>query len=142
MITEKLNAVTKPTQFRLPRLEDIFDSIGQSNATIFSVSNCASGFYQIKMDPETAHKSAFITQDGVWQRKRMPFCLCNAPASFQLVMSQAVRNMNWSSVVVYIDDILCFSKNFEEHLIHLNQVFACLRKAGSLYFTFGPLRSA
>ncbi|CAG2189252.1 Retrovirus-related Pol polyprotein from transposon 17.6,Retrovirus-related Pol polyprotein from transposon opus,Retrovirus-related Pol polyprotein from transposon 297 [Mytilus edulis] len=81
------------------------------------------------MDEETRHKSAFITRNGVYEFLRMPFGLKNAPISFQQLMSNVLRGLNWQFVLVYVDDILVFSRSFEEHLSHLEQVFTCLRDA-------------
>ena len=82
------------------------------------------------MDNKTAHKAAFITRSGVYQWKRMPFGLMNSPASFQLLMSQVLKHLNWKCILVYVDDILLFSKNFQEHLSKLEQVFSHLKEAG------------
>ena len=68
----KLNVITKPIFYPLPRFDDVIDTIGQSKAKIFSVLDCASGFWQIPLDPETKHKSAFITQDGVFEFNKLP----------------------------------------------------------------------
>ncbi|KAK3084156.1 hypothetical protein FSP39_009188 [Pinctada imbricata] len=126
----KLNAITQQHTFPLPRLEDVFDTIGISKAKIFSTLDLASGFWQIPMDPETAHKSAFVTPTGVFQWKRMPFGLVNAPASFQALMTQVLRGLNWKTCLVYVDDILVFSANFSQHLQHLNEIFERLTTAG------------
>lgn len=126
----KLNAVTKQFTFPLPRLEDVFDTIGSSQAKLFSTLDLASGFWQIPMDSDTKHKSAFVTPSGVYQWKRMPFGLVNAPASFQALMTQVLRGLNWKTCLVYVDDILVFSNSFKEHLQHLEQIFARLTEAG------------
>lgn len=126
----KLNAVTKPMSFPLPRLEDVFDSLGEKQPTVFSVLDLASGFWQIPLDPETKHKTAFTTHHGVFQWNKLPFGLMNSPASFQLVMAEVLRGLNWKSVLVYVDDILIFSKSFDEHLTHLEEVFGRLSQAG------------
>ena len=126
----KLNAVSQPMFFPMIRMEDVIDSIGESQAQLFSVLDCASGFWQIPMDPETKDKSAFITPEGVFEWNRMPFGLKNAPMTFQMLMSEVLRDMNWKYVLVYVDDIIIFSKTFEEHLNHLHQVFSKLREAG------------
>lgn len=126
----KLNAVTKQFTFPLTRLEDVFDTIGSSQAKLFSTLDLASGFWQIPMDSDTKHKSAFVTPSGVYQWKRMPFGLVNAPASFQALMTQVLRCLNWKNCLVYVDDILVFSNSFKEHLQHLEQIFARLTKAG------------
>lgn len=104
-IYRKLNAVTTQFTLPLPRLEDVFDTIGTSQAKLFSTLDLASGFWQIPMDNETKHKSAFVTPSGVYQWKRMPFGLVNAPASFQAIMTQVLRGLNWKSCLVYVDDI-------------------------------------
>ena len=71
----KLNTITKPIAHPLPRLESVFDAIGSAKAKYFTNLDLASGFWQISMDPETKHKSAFITHDGVYESNRMPFGL-------------------------------------------------------------------
>lgn len=109
----ELNAVTKQFTFPLPRLEDVFDTIGSSQAKLFSTLDLASGFWQIPMDSDTKHKSAFVTPSGVYQWKRMPFGLVNAPASFQALMTQVLRGLNWKTCLVYVDDILVFSNSFK-----------------------------
>lgn len=120
----KLNAVTKQFTFPLPRLEDVFDTIGTTQAKFFSTLDLASGFWQIPMDEETKHKSAFVTPTGVYQWKRMPFGLVNAPASFQALMTHVLRGLNWKTCLVYVDDILVFSNSFTDHLKHLDEIFS------------------
>ncbi|CAC5403244.1 Retrovirus-related Pol polyprotein from transposon gypsy,Retrovirus-related Pol polyprotein from transposon 297,Retrovirus-related Pol polyprotein from transposon 17.6,Transposon Ty3-I Gag-Pol polyprotein,Transposon Ty3-G Gag-Pol polyprotein,Retrovirus-related Pol polyprotein from transposon opus,Retrovirus-related Pol polyprotein from transposon 412 [Mytilus coruscus] len=115
--------------FPLPRLECVFDTLGESQANIFSSLDLYSGFHHIEMDEETRHKSAFITRNGVYEWLRLPFGLRNSPVSFQMIMTQVLRGLNWKFVLVYVDDILIFSKTFEEHLRHLEQVFSRLRDA-------------
>ncbi len=124
-----LNRLTIPASYPLPRLEDAFDAIGDSQAQIFSTLDLASGFWQIPMDPETAHKASFVTQSGLYSWRVMPFGLRNAPATFQMVMARALQGLTWKSVLVYVDDVLIYSKNFEEHLGHLQAVFDRLRSA-------------
>lgn len=82
------------------------------------------------MENETKHKSVFVTPSGVYQWKRMPFGLVDAPASFQALMTQVIRGPNWKTCLVYVDDILVFSNSFKEHLQHLEQIFTRLTAAG------------
>ncbi|XP_048252488.1 uncharacterized protein LOC125380443 [Haliotis rufescens] len=126
----KLNAVTKPIFFPLPRLEDVIDAIGEKHAQMFSVLDCASGFWQIPLHPETKHKSAFITQDGIFEFNRLPFGLKNAPAAFQQTICSALQAMNWKHILIYVDDMIIYSRTFEEHLHHLKCVFGKLKEAG------------
>ncbi|MEW8547939.1 MAG: reverse transcriptase domain-containing protein [Candidatus Thiodiazotropha sp.] len=125
----KLNKITVPISHPIPRLEDVFDAIGESQATFFSILDLNSAYFQIELDPETRHKSGFVTHDGVYEFLRMPFGLRNAPMSFQMLMSQVLKGLNWKFVLCYIDDILVFSPNFTEHLEHLGEVFQRLREA-------------
>ena len=125
----KLNAITEDMHYPLPRLEDIFDTLGNSNANMFSTLDLASGFWQIPLDPETKQKSAFVTHQGVFQFKRLPFGLKNAPMSFQALMSKVLKNLNFKVALVYIDDILVFSKDFNQHLEHLDLIFSTLSSA-------------
>ena len=124
-----LNKITKPQSFPLPHIESVFDAIGASKANYFTNLDLMSGFWQMELDPDSRHKAAFITQRGVYEWTRMPFGLTNAPISFQTLMASVLRGLNWRSVLVYIDDILLFSNTFQEHLVHLDQVFNRLREA-------------
>lgn len=125
----QLNKITVPMSFPLPHLESVFDSIGAAKANYFSNLDLMSGFWQMELDEESQKKAAFITQRGVYEWTRMPFGLTNAPISFQTLMSSVLRDLNWKSVLVYVDDILIFSHTFEDHLMHLKQVFSKLREA-------------
>ena len=125
----RLNKVTKPMAFPLPRMECVFDTIGQSRAQYFTSLDLHSAFLQIGMHPDSRHKAAFITQNGIYEYKRMPFGLMNAPVSFQMVMTQVLRGMTWKHCLIYLDDILVFSENFEAHIKHLGQIFGRIREA-------------
>lgn len=96
----KLNAVTKQHTFTPPRLKYDFDTIGISKTNIFFTLDLASGFWQIPMDTETAHKSAFVTPTGIYLWKRMPF---------GLVMAQLVSKLSWpkSLEVLIGKHVLC-----------------------------------
>jgi len=126
----KLNAITKPMFYPLQRFDDVIDSVGESQAQLFSVLDCASGFWQIPLHPKTKHKSAFITQEGVFEFNRLPFGLKNAPMAFQSTMAKALNAMNWKYVLIYIDDIIIYSQTFSDHLKHLKAVFGKLKEAG------------
>ena len=125
-----LNALTKKDRFPLPRIDVLLHRA--SKARIFSKIDLASGFHQIQVYPQHRELTAFIlpeTVDGhsLWEWKVMPFGLVNAPSTFQRAMSVALRGCE-AFTVVYIDDILVFSPNEEEHLEHLHKVFAALQR--------------
>ena len=126
----KLNKITKPLSFPLPRLECVFDTVAEAQSQIFSTFDLHSGYWQLQMDPETKHKAAFITQKGVYEWKWLGMGLRNSCVSFQMFMSQVLRGLHWKNMLVYVDDICVFSKNFDEHLVHLQQLFERLRSAG------------
>ena len=125
----KLNAVTVPQSFPLPHLDSVFDAIGEAKAQYFSCVDLKSGFHQVPLSDESKHKSSFITQSGIYQFTRMPFGLMNSPITFQAMMSHVLRGLNWKFLLVYVDDILVFSRTFEEHLSHLSQDFDRLHEA-------------
>src|SRR4051812_43076423 len=106
----------------------MLDSLGGS--TWFTSLDLASGYWQVEMDPKDRERTAFITQFGTYQFTVMPFGLCNAPATFQRLMDDVLRDLLWDFVVVYLDDLNIFSRTFEEHLTHLRTVFDRLKQAG------------
>lgn len=115
----KLNQETIPDKFPLPNIEDLLNQL--NNAQIFSTLDLASGFHQIEMDEGSIEKTAFSTESGHYEFLRMPFGLCNAPPTFQRAMNMMLSNT--PNCLVYMDDIIIFSKNIEEHLQHLEIVF-------------------
>ncbi|GES83881.1 KRAB-A domain-containing protein [Rhizophagus clarus] len=123
----KLNKVTKRDCYPLPRIDDMLETL--SGSQWFSSLDLASGFWQVELDQKDQEKSTFITRFGTYEFTVMPFGLCNAPATFQRLMDTVLRDILWQFVVVYIDDINVRSKTFEEHLLHLEQVFSRLAQA-------------
>ncbi len=123
-----LNAITQKDAYPLPRIDDMLDSFGRSRW--FSSLDLASGYWQVEMVPNDRLKTAFITQFGIYQFKVMPFGLCNAPATFQRLMDEVLRDLLWKFVMVYLDDVIVYSETFEDHLEHLNEVFDRLEVAG------------
>ena len=129
----KLNDVTIKDSYALPRIDDCLDSL--SGSRFFSALDLASGYWQISLAEEDKCKSAFSTHDGLFSFEVMPFGLTSAPATFQRVMQDTLRGLQWDICLVYLDDILIFSKDFDEHLERLGQVFDRLKTAG---FTLKP----
>lgn len=125
----KINKITIPINFPLPNLTDVFDALADAQPTIFSVLDLKSGYHQILLDPATKEKTTFVTHSGQYQFLRLPFGLSNAPASFMSLMAHVFKGMTFQSVLCYLDDILVFSKDFESHLLHLQEVFDRLRTA-------------
>ena len=124
----KLNSITRKDVYPLPRVDDIFDTL--NGARYFTSLDLASGYWQVELDEHAREKSAFTTYHGLYEFVRMPFGLCNAPATFQRVMQAVLAGLTWQSCFVYLDDILIASKTFGEHIRSISEVFARLRAAG------------
>ena len=127
-----LNLLMKPDVFPLPRMDDLLDQLGQSK--FFSTLDLASGYWQVKVHPDSREKTAFITHQGLYEFKVMPFGLRNAPAVFQRLMQCVLSGLNPPEgpdfVSVYLDDIIVFSRTLDDHLCHLSLVIHRLARAG------------
>ena len=124
----KLNTLTVKDTYPLPRIEECLDSLG--DAVIFSTLDCNSGYWQIPVAKADQDKTTFTCHEGCYRFKRMPFGLCNAPATFQRMLDILLAGLRWRSCLVYLDDIIVFSKSVDEHFKHLGEILAILRKAG------------
>ena len=126
----KLNAVTIKQSFPVPRLEDVWDLIGERKSKFFTTLDLASGFWQIAMDEETKHKTTFVTRNGQYCWNRLPYGLCNSPITFQKVMNKVLGDLLTKSCLCYCDDILVHSATLEEHLDDIDEVLDKLEEAG------------
>ena len=124
----RLNALTVKDSYPLPRMDECLDSLG--DAQWFSTLDANSGYWQMAIPPEDKHKTAFVCHSGCFQFRRMPFGLCNAPASFQRAMDIILSAYKWRSCLVYLDDIIIFSSSFKEHLKDVTDILTVLQKAG------------
>lgn len=123
----RVNAVTRKDAYPLPRVDDTLDTLAGSRW--FSTLDLLSGYWQVEVDPKDREKTAFCTPEGLFEFRVMPFGLCNAPATFQRLMDACLAGLQWSSCLVYIDDLIIPGKTFCEHLTHLRQVLQRLREA-------------
>ena len=109
-----LNKQTIKDRYPLPRIDDLLDRLGQ--AQHFTTIDLASGYHQIAVKEEDVHKTAFQTQRGHFEFIVMPFRVTNAPATFQHLMNQIFREKLDAFVLVYLDDILIYSRTLQEHI--------------------------
>lgn len=123
----KLNAITTRDVYPLPRIEDALSRLEGSR--YFSIMDMQSGYWQVEVRPEDREKTVFITPDGLYQFKVMPFGLSNAPATFQRMMDVLLSGLKWNTCLVYLDDIVVFSKTVSEHLSRLDEVLARIQRA-------------
>jgi hypothetical protein len=121
-----LNSVSIKNRYPLPRIDDMLDTV--AGAKYFTSLDLTSGYWQIQIDEKDILKTAFRTPFGHFQWKVMPFGLTNAPATFQSVMNDVFWPHLWDFVVVYLDDILIYSKTKEEHQKHVQIVLDLLQK--------------
>jgi len=124
----RLNKVTCKDAYPLPRVEESLDALG--NAQLFSTLDLTSGYFQVAMSKEDRDKTAVTTPFGLFEWTRMPFGLCNAPATFQRLMGVVLGDLTFDILLIYLDDIIVFSKDFDSHCQRLEIVFNRLRQHG------------
>jgi hypothetical protein len=120
-----LNAVTIKNKYPLPRIDILFDQLAE--AKVFSKIDLHSGYHQIKIRPSDIPKTAFSTRYGLHEYLVMSFGLTNAPAYFMYLMNSVFMQELDKFVVIFIDDILIYSKNPEDHAKHLHVILQRLR---------------
>ena len=122
-----LNKITVKNRYPLPLMGEILDRV--NGATVFSKIDLKDAYYRIRIRPGDEWKTAFRTRYGHYEYLVMPFGLTNAPAAFQAYINQALRGLVDDFCIVYLDDILIFSKTEEQHTEHLQLICERLRTA-------------
>jgi hypothetical protein len=123
-----MNAVTTKVRYPLPLIQDIFDLIGGSK--VFTTLDMRSGFWQLPMAEDSIAKTAFVCHRGQFEFLRMPFGLANAPSVYQRAMNKVLADFIGKFVMVFIDDIVIYSNNEDEHKKHVELVLERLLQAG------------
>ncbi len=123
----QLNNITERDSYPLPRIEETLNRLNGNN--YFSKLDLKTGYHQIPIHPSDKQKTTFVTYNGIFHFNVMPQGLKNAPSSFQRIMYELLVNTRWDFCLVYIDDVIIFSKTFNQHVAHLNEIFSILYKA-------------
>ena len=125
----RLNARTKKDSYPLPWMQETMKSL--VGARFFSIMDLKSGFWQVKMSEKSRQYTAFtIGSMGIFEFLRMPYSLCNAPATFQWLMQNCLGELNLTYALIYLDDVIIFSWTEEDHLIQLRVVFEHFQEHG------------
>jgi hypothetical protein len=126
----KFNAVTTRDIYPLTLIESALTRL--QGSTVFTSLDLESGFWQMPLREVDRPKSAFITPDGLWQFKFMPFGLASASASFQRMIDLILAGLKWTSCLTYIDDVIVYARDHEEHRQRLREVFLCFQNANAV----------
>ncbi|GJZ39513.1 putative reverse transcriptase domain-containing protein [Tanacetum coccineum] len=129
----ELNKLTVKNRYPLPRIDDLFDQL--QGSSVYSKIDLRSGYHQLRVREEDILKTAFRTRYGHYEFQVMPFGLTNAPAVFMDLMNRVCKPYLDKFVIVFIDDILIYSKNKQEHEEHLKLILELLKKE-ELYAKF------
>ena len=125
----KLNSLTRKDSHPLPHIGETLDSLVGS--AIYSTFDLTSGFWQIPMAEESKQFTAFTLGNmGLFKCNRMPFGLCNAPATIQRLMQNCLGELNLTYCLIYLDDVIVYSKDLKQHLERMRVVFECLWEHG------------
>ncbi|GKA79564.1 putative reverse transcriptase domain-containing protein [Tanacetum coccineum] len=129
----ELNKLTMKNRYPLPRIDDLFDQL--QGSSIYSKIDLRSGYHQLRVREQDIPKTAFQTRYGHYEFQVMPFGLTNAPAVFMDLMNRVCKPYLDKFVIVFIDDILIYSKDKKEHEEHLKAILELLKKE-KLYAKF------
>nr|GFC08373.1 putative reverse transcriptase domain-containing protein [Tanacetum cinerariifolium] len=129
----ELNKLTMKNRYPLPKIDDLFDQL--QGSSVYSKIDLRSGYHQLQVREEDVLKMAFRTRYGHYEFQVMPFSLTNAPAVFMDLMNRVCKSYLDKFVIVFIADILIYSKNKKEHEEHLRTIMKLLKKE-ELYAKF------
>nr|GEX65058.1 putative reverse transcriptase domain-containing protein [Tanacetum cinerariifolium] len=122
----ELNKLTVKNRYPLPRIDDVFDQLQRTS--VYSNNDLRSSYHQLRIQEEDIPKTDFRTRYGHYEFQVMPFGLTNAPAVFMDLMNRVCKPYLDKFVIVFIDDILVYSKNEKEHEEHLKAILGLLKK--------------
>ena len=126
-----LNAVTIKDAYPIPRIDESLSKLG--DAKFFTTLDLGSAFWQVPLRKQDREKTGFACELELFQWKRMPFGLCNATATFQRLMAQALTSVTkkyGNLIMCYVDDVVIATPTLEDHIERLEEVFSCMKQAG------------
>ena len=121
-----LNKVTVRDAFPLPNMSDCIESL--KGSTFLSTLDMQAAYWNIKVHKDDKHKTAFITKYGLFEHNRLPFGLCNSPATFSRVIQLVLQGLTWLECLAYLDDILVLGSDFQDHITKLGNVLSRFKK--------------
>ena len=124
----RLNSIAKFNCFPLPRLDEELDAF--SGSTVFSSLDLAMAYHRVPVKRTDVQKTAFITHVGLFEIAKMPFGLCNAPSSYQRLMTSVLQGLIGRICLAYLDNVIVFSKRRAYHITDLQTVLDRIRDAG------------
>ena len=116
-----VNKASVKDKYPLLKISECIDAL--AGCDYFSCLDMANGYYQLKMEEGDRDKTAFVTKYGMFLFNRMPFDLCNAPATFSRALALVLRGLSWDCVVSFLDDLIILGKGFGNHLRNMEKVF-------------------
>ena len=126
-----MNAVTIKDAYPIPRIDESLSKLG--DAKFFTTLDLGSAFWQVPLRKKDRERTGFACELGLYQWKRMPFGLCNATATFQRLMAQALTRVTkkyGNLMMCYVDDVVIATPTLEDHIDRLDEVFGCIKRAG------------
>ena len=123
-----INQMTVKDSNPLPTMDAFLDSLG--DAAYFKTLDANCGYWRLDVHKPLRHKTLLVCHLGVFEYNRMPFGLCTAPASFRRTVAIVLSGFRSKTGLVYLDDVIVFSKTFDQHLDHVAEVMTDLQEAG------------
>ncbi len=124
----RVNDVTTKDTHPLPNIQEVFDMLGWS--VVFSAVDLRSAYHQVPLAADAVPKTAFACHRGLYEFSRLLYGLCNAPGQFQRIMQRVLDGLVGKICMVFLDDVIIFSKSEEEHAAHVRQVLDKIGEAG------------
>ena len=123
----KLNEVTMPDSYPLPRVQDCLDAL--QGGSWFSTLDCTSGYFQVQTHSDDMGKTAFVCQKTFFAFQVLPLGLVNSPATYQSSIELIMSGIQYENCLIYLDDLIVYSKTFRDHIQRLDEVFTRISNA-------------